>query len=253
METILPPAAQVDLAAPTATTPKLPGNVQDRAIEQYIRASGRFLEEVRMSPTILERLTDYGFGDEEVSVGMSLQNEALDAFHAQRGSLPTDLDAATEELEKKIAQARDAYVGFRLVARAAFTDLNDRASLRVLGDVPDDLQRFINKAHLAYVAAADAPYAEKISKRGYPADRLSTLQGELDALTKLDAVHDAATDAAAPEDESGDPLDVGEEIDQSGRDAAYVALKEFMKELKGVTRAAFRKQPDVLEQLRLTD
>ena len=253
MENTLPPAATVDLATPTTDSPRLPGHVEDRAIEQYIKNSGRFLEEVRLNPSVLERLTDYGFGDEEISVGMSLQNEALTAYYAQRGSLPTDLDAATAQLEDKIARAREHYVGFRLVGRAAFTDLNDRANLRVLGDVPDDLQRLINKAYAAYTAAGEAPYAEKMSKRGYPAERLGSLKEFLDALTSLDATTEAAVEAAGPIDQSGDPLDAGEEIDKDGRDAAYKALRGFMKELKGILRAIFRKEPETLEQLRLID
>lgn len=252
METTLP-AATLDLAAPTDTTPKLRSAVQDRAIEQYIKNSAAFLEEVRTSPTILERMTDYGFGDEEISVGMSLLHEASHAYHEQLGEIPKDLEAATDELEEKIAEARDEYICFRLVARAAFTDLNDRVNLRVLGDVPDDLQRFINKAHLAYTAGGETLYAEKISKRGYPAERLAKLNESLDALTRLDATHDAAEEAAAPAPETDEPLDAGETIDREGRDAAYIALKEFMKEIKGVARAAFRRHPDVLERLKLND
>lgn len=34
---------------------------------------------------------------------------------------------------------------------------------------------------------------------------------------------------------------------------AYVALEDFTKETKGVARAAFHKQPDMLEKLRLVD
>ena len=248
-----PPAANLDLAAATTTTPKLAGAVQDRAIEKYIRDAGHFLEEARLSPTILETLAGYGFGDEEMSVGMSLQNEALNAYYEQRGNIPTDLDAATKELEEKVAKARDEYAGFRLVARAAFTEMHDRVDLRVLGDVPDDLQRFINKAHLAYTAAKEAPYAEKMAKRGYSAARLDGMLEFLDALTWLDSAHDAATEAATPKAENDEPLDVGEEIDSTGRDAAYVALKDFMKEIKGVARAAFRKDHDALEKLRLVD
>lgn len=251
MENTLP--ANLDLAAPTETSPKLRDDVQLRAIEKYIQDSGRFLEEARLSPTILETLQEYGFSDEEMSVGMSLQHEALNACCAGRGGLPTDLDTAEKELDLKIAQARDEYRKFCLVARAAFPGLSDRVSLRVAGDVPDDLQRFLNKAHAAYTAAGEAPYAEKMAKRGYGGERLKSLNEYLDALTWLDAAHDAASEAAEPAPADGEALDAGEVVDREGRDAAYNALKEFMKELKGVARAAFRKEPEVLEKLGLVD
>ena len=252
MENDSPATANFDIAAPTATSPKLGGKVEDHAIEQYIKDSGRFLEETRLSPTILETLTGYGFGDEELSVGMSLQHEALEAYCARHGDTPRDLTAAAQELKSKTEHARDEYAGFRLVARAAFPGFQDRMNLRVLGDAPDDLQRFVNAAHAAYTAAGQAPYAEKMTRRGYSADRLASLNQFLDALTFLDAAHEAASEAAAPAEQTTDPLDAGETIDRTARDAAYNTLKEFMKELKGVARAAFRKQPEILSQLELT-
>ena len=244
-------AATFDIAAPTATAPRLRAQVEDKAIEQYIKDSGRFLEETRLSPTVLETLTGYGFSDEELSIGMSLQHEALAAYCAQHGDTPRDLTAAARELKSKVDQARDEYAGFRLVARAAFPGFQDRMNLRVLGDAPDDLQRFLNAAHAAYTTAGETPYAEKMTKRGYSADRLASLNGFLGALTFLDAAHEAAAEAAVPVEETTDPLDAGEAIDKTARDAAYHTLKEFMKELKGVTRAAFRKQPEILSQLDL--
>ena len=135
-------AATFDIAAPTATTPRLGDQVEDKAIEQYIKDSGRFLEETRLSPAILETLQGYGFGDEELSVGMSLQHEALQAYCAQHGDTPRDLTAAARELKSKTDQARDDYAGFRLVARAAFPGFEDRMNLRVLGDAPGRLAAF---------------------------------------------------------------------------------------------------------------
>ena len=242
METTVP----VDLATPTASTPKLSGTVEDHAIEQYIMDSGRFLEETRVSPDICEVLDRYGFDDEELSIGMALQHAAMKAYCANHADQPPDRGAADQELKAKIAEARDDFDGFRLVARAVFPALSDRVNLRVMGDVPDDLQRFINMAHTAYTTAAEEPFAEKLSKRGYPADRLKSLHEFLDALAWLDAAHEAASEAA--EDGADEPPAAhGKEE----RDAAYNELKAFMKEIKGVTRAAFRKDPEMLAKLGL--
>ena len=68
-----------------------------------------------------------------------------------------------------------------------------------------------------------------------------------DALAWLDAAHEAATEATEA-GKTGAKATDGKE----GRDAAYIELKEFMKEIKGVARAAFRKDADKLAQLGLT-
>ena len=243
MENTLP----ADLATPTPTTPKLSGSVEDHAIEQYIVESGRFLEEARVSTNVAERLFDYGFTDEELSIGMSLQHAALKAYCANHADNPPDRTAADNQLKTKISEARDEFDGFRLVARAVFPSLSDRMNLRVMGDVPEDLQRFINMAHTAYTTAAEGPYADKLAKRGYPADRLRTLNEFLDALAWLDAAHEAAEESA----ESGEPAPTPAEGKEE-RDAAYNELKAFMKEIKGVARAAFRKDPDTLAMLGLS-
>ncbi len=244
MENTLP---AVDLAAPTASTPKLSGAVEDHAIEQYIMDSGRFLEEARVSTDLCEVLYRYGFDDEELSIGMALQHAAMKAYCANHADCPPDRSAADEQLKTKISEARDDFDGFRLVARAVFPALNDRVNLRVMGDVPDDLQRFINMAHTAYTTGGEPAYAEKLAKRGYPAERLEKLHEFLDALAWLDAAHEAASESA-DSGETAAPAADG----KAERDAAYNELKAFMKEIKGVARAAFRKDPDALAQLGLT-
>ena len=245
MENTLP-ATVHDLAAPTASTPKLSGSVEDHAIEQYIVESGRFLEETRVSTDICEVLNRYGFDDEELSIGMALQGAAMKAFAANHAGSPPDRSAAGD-LKPKVSEARDEFDEFRLVARAVFPAMEDRANLRVMGDVPDDLQRFINMAHTAYTTAAQEPYAEKLAKRGYASDRLTSLHEFLDALAWLDAAHEAAAEETPAADPSADAASGKEE-----RDAAYNELKAFMKEIKGVARAAFRKDPDTLAKLGLT-
>ena len=246
MENTLP-IAVVDLAAPTSSTPKLSGSVEEQAIVQYINASGRLLEEVRHSESIIEVLIRYGFDDEELSIGMALQQAAKEAFGAADADAASDRgQTAAGELKAKITEAREEYDEFRLVARAVFPGLSDRINLRVMGDVPDDLQRFINLAHTAYTTAEQDVYADKLAKRGYPPERLESLHRFLDALAWLDAAHEAASEGSESE---GTPAVGGES--KSARHTPYDELRTFMKELKGVARAAFRKDPDTLARLGL--
>lgn len=231
-------AVPLDLATATATTPKLARSVEAVAMEKYIIDAGNFLEEARSSLGISETLGRYGFDDEELTYGMALQQAAQRALGA------SELGVGGGTLISRVEEARDDFDEFRLITRAAFTNHGDRAALRVMGDVPDDLQRFVNLAHTAYEAAATAPYTEKMTKRGYSPDRLRTMNEFLDALSWTEITREAAAEGDASVDEP-----TGESKDE--RDVAYNALKEFMKEIKGVCRAAFRKQPDTLAQLGL--
>ena len=230
----------VDIAAKTPNTPILHRTVEDQAIENYIRDAERFLETARTNPDIAEKLVGYGFDDEELSFGMNLQDSALKAFQAAHGG-----ESASERMSDpaaltgRVLAAREEFMDFRLVARAAFQNLSDRVNLRVVGDPPDDLQRFVTAAYAGYDAAAEEPYATKLAKRGFPAAKLDALRKDLDVLATMEAADEIA--------------DINEEDapDTGERDSAYHELKEYMKELKGVSRAVFRKNPDTLEKLAL--
>jgi hypothetical protein len=229
----------VDVAASTASTPKLRRSVEDQAIENYIRDSERILQVARVNPDLSERLADYGFDDEELSRGMALQDAAWKAFCGRYGECPPERSGDIAELTSRVLAAREEFGDFRLVARAAFQNLSDRVTLRVIGDPPEDLQRFINAAFAGYETAGQEPYASKLAKRGFPPAKLQTLCAALDVLATLEAANEIA-------DSSSD-----DDPDTAERDSAYVELKEFMKELKGVARAAFRKNPEALEKLGL--
>ncbi len=232
MENTVP---NVDIAAKTATTPTLHPSVEDLGIEKYIQDAARFLETARLDGGIAERLAGYGFDDEELALGMGLQEAAWQAFVSTHGDRAPDPVGDTTELPERVAEAREEYADYRLVARAAFQGLSDRVNLRVIGDAPDDLQRFINAAYAGYAAAAEEPYAEKLAKRGFPKGKLDALRKELNELATMDAANENVEGSPATED----------------RDAAYKELREFMKEIKGVSRAAFRKRPEAMAKLGL--
>jgi len=240
-ETTLP---AVDIAAATETTPKLHPTVEDQAIEKYILDSGKFLEAARSHTTVVEMLESHGFDDEELSIGMAMQAEAYRTFRARHNDDPPERSAALDALTGRVNKARDEFQAFRLIVRAVFPELPDRANLRALNDPLDDLQRFINAAHAGYVAASQAPYAEKLGKRGYPAARLEGLLREIDVLATLDTAHGIA-------EADGAGADDGEPVDTQDRDRTYLELKAFMKEIKGVTKALFRKDPETLALLGL--
>ena len=214
------------------TEPKLQRAVENKAIEAYIQNSCITLDAARTSPDILERLIPYGFDDAELAIGMAMQEAAHELTQKLSGSSITK-----EDLMEKASHAREAYNIFRGVARAAIPGLSDRINLGLVGDVPDDLQRFVSAAHRSYMAAAQDPYKDKVAKRGYPPEKLDALGRQIEELAVL----------------GGEDGDGSDDKERAERDEMYVRLKEFMKEFKGVARTVFRKQPEMLERLHLSD
>jgi hypothetical protein len=222
-----------------AAAVKLHRSVEERAIATYIVEAAALLNTVRLSSSLSERLAGFGFDDEELAIGMELQEEAANAFQVRHDVLPEASAVGLAALTTRMNKARDDFAEYRGVARAAFTDLSARTNLRVTGDTPDDLQRFLNNAYEGYTAAQKEPFTAKLTKRGYPPERLAALLDDLDNLATLDVAHEIAAS------------DAEEEMGMSPCDDAYNALKEYMKEIKGVIRAVYRKQPEVLQSLGL--
>ena len=234
----------VDIAAPTETSPKLHRTVEDQAIEKYIADAGKFLENARSHTTVVEKLATHGFDDEELSIGMAMQAEAKRTFCARHGEHPPERSPAMDALGERMAKARDEFEAYRIIARAIFPTMPDRVNLRATAEPLEDLQRFINAAHAGYVAASHEPYAEKFAKRGYPAARLEALLREIDVLATLDTAHGIAEADGAADDGS-------EAIDTQDRDRTYQELRGFMKEIRAVCKALFRKDADTLASLGL--
>ena len=213
-------------------------------MRKYITDAGKFLEIARSHTTMVEKLATHGFDDEELSIGMAMQAEAQRTFCARHGECPPERSPAMDALSGRMEKARDEFEAYRIIARAIFPTLPDRVNLRATAEPLEDLQRFINAAHAGYVTASQEPYAEKFAKRGYPASRLEALLREIDVLATLDTAHGIAEADGAADDGS-------EAADTQDRDRTYRELKEFMKEIKAVCKALFRKDPDTLALLQL--
>ena len=95
----------------------------------------------------------------------------------------------------------------------------------------------ITLALASYGAAGKAPQSAKLIKRGYPATVLDPLIASLNTLTATAADQDEAQGGAVGNTEA--------------RDAAYDALRGFMKELKGVAKGALRGKHALLSKLGL--
>jgi hypothetical protein len=221
---------------PTPQAPKAKRSVQDTVIEKYITTADTLLKTASTDADIAPILATHGYDAAEFATGTGLAKAARKAFEDRQAGIGGKL-LSTEELHDAIVDAREDYLAFREIARGSFTAQGDRVALGLTGDVPDDFQKFITAAHTSYVAAGKDPYKTKMTKRSYDAAKLATLLGNLDALVGTGSGQDTS---------EGDAMD-----DTAARDAAYLALKEYIKELKATARGALRKQPALLAKLGL--
>lgn len=216
--------------------PKRPRSAQDKIIEAYIADSKQFLIVASGDAEIRPILEAHGYDAAEFAEGTQLAEAASAAFAGRATGMGRQKLSGTA-LAEAIKTARHDYAAFREIARAAFPADADRTGLSLRGDVPDDTGRFITLADASYTAAGQDPYKTKLTKRGYPATRLTTLLGELDDLTSTGGEQDEAL---------GDAIE-----DTTARDTAYNALKAYMKELKGTARGALRGKNGLLAKLGL--
>lgn len=217
--------------APAETAPAALRRVREQGIAYYLAQSGKILAAARRSPDVAEVLATYGYGDDEFAEGMTLL-EAADKELAGNRLEPGAGDF--DDLANAAREAHDDFEEFRQIARANFRSGEERGRLRVDDDVPDDLQKLINAAHLAYRAARLPEFAEKLAKRGYPEERLARLDAALESLSR-----------------GGRPLPevIDEEADEG--EEAYFLFKEWMKEFRGTAFGALLKRPEMRAEIGL--
>lgn len=231
----MPDSATPDPASPSPT-PKLKPGKQSRIIQAYIGDSEIFLHTAATDSLIRPLLEARGYDMEAFAEGLALTAAAHATFE-DRAEAMGQQHAGTAALRQSNQEARHEYARFRAIARASFPDRADRLALSLTGDVPEDTGRFITLATASYTAGKTLPQAAKLAKRGYPAAVLDT---------HLAALRSLATTASGQDEGMGDAIE-----DTSHRDAAYDALRAWMKELKGVAKGALRHRPDLLAKLGL--
>jgi hypothetical protein len=231
--------ATVTQPATTPATPQAPKvrrSIQNTVIQKFITDADTFITTASTDEVIAPLLATRGYDAAAFATGAALVGTARDAFAGRAAGLGQQLKT-TGELHAAIATARDDYAAFREIVRGVFPGQPERVALGVTGDMPVDFQRFITAAHASYTAAGKTAYAAKCTLRGFGPAALAALIGKLDALT---------------DDGSGQDTDEGDaQADTATRDAAYTALKAWMKELKATCRGELRGKKPLLAKLGL--
>ena len=221
---------------PAPNAPKVHHNVQNKIITKYVTDAETFLETASTDTEIQPILAAHGYDAAEFAIGDGLV-AAAGGEVAKRQAKLGQAEDAVDELHLGADGARDTYAQFREIARAAFPAQGDRVALGLTGDVPEDFQRFVTLAHTSYTNASLAAYTAKMTKRNYAPARLTTLLANLASFTE---------DKSKKNQAAGDAMESTKD-----RNDAYIALRAYMKELKGIARGALRGNKGALSKLGL--
>jgi hypothetical protein len=227
---------------PADTTPPQkaaqPRSPQDKRQAREIATAGQIIRAVTADAendaAIGLALTEGGYTAAELNRADGLQ-EAAQAALAEQLAVGGTKDAANKAYAAAEKSLTTLYLNLRGLARSAF--LKDRASLVKLGisgNAPRSLADLLNASETLVRNAPLPLYADKLTRRGVTAAKLQNLQARLAALQEADRVQEAAKGALPPA--------------TAKRNAAALALNDWLVEFKAFAKVQFKDQPDVLKR-----
>jgi hypothetical protein len=166
---------------------------QDQQLANRITLIEELLNGLQRNLDIMLILSEYGYSD--LNEGLTLQQDAFNAFSVRQGAIGYKIDA-TLAVQDANKAARSAYGDFRKLARIVFKDNATRLALNLNGRVFADRARFLHQARAGYEAALTPEYAPALAKRGYARPDIEAGLALLDALVVAEDAQTAAKAAA---------------------------------------------------------
>lgn len=203
-------------------------SLQDQEIQEAVTKNYALLQVCSTDPVLQPLLAQYGLDVPALESGGLLVQKTAAAFNVRYTTMGNK-KSAQRDLTKEATEARTEYACFRDIVRPMFPLVEDRTTLALRGDVPEDLESFITLAQASYENGKADAYTERLSARSYTPARLDELKSALDVLV---AHSGARTKSKARATAS-----------TADRNAAFAAMSSFMRELKGVLKAILRKSP----------
>lgn len=226
---------------PAAETPAEPAQPrpaarepQDRDITELITSVQQLIERVELNEEVAGALAEYGYDAERFEEGRGLCRLLQDSFN-RRQALLSEYSSLSNRLQQMDKSLYKNFSDFRVVARALFKDRSDRRKLGVSGRRSSDRQRMLTTITASTAAAGQEPFLEPLSRHGYGAERLKTLQQEVEALRALDNEQDSAAILAKEA--------------TSIRNEAAFQLKQWASSFRSIAKRALREDPDWLDIL----
>lgn len=208
---------------------------QDVEISAGIGQAGTLIDTVTSDAAIMERLAGQGVDEALISEGRELLARAQQAFGARSAAMSAQF-YASQVLSGREAEARKAFIDFRIVARALFRNEEQAGTaLSLNGGLPSRRGELITLASAAVQNAQEEPYAQQLARFGYDEQGLARFGEAVNALQAADAVqNNAISDAMTATAE---------------RDEAWSRLNEWMIRFRALAKATLRDQPDLYKLL----
>jgi len=212
-------------------------SAQNQKIANAITSALQIISQALADREILAAVSQRGYDDKELQVGLELQAAAQSTFDTRQKS-PASRAEAKQMRDEAFEAALDEYSGYRQTVQAVSAyKVSDRTTLGADGKMSRDLQKLVTNATAAYQAAQKAPYMDVLSKRSYTVTRLNNAIAALKTLATYD---NAYTGAKANAKGS-----------TSARDEAFDKLSDWLGEFRTNARLALDSQPVLLAKLGL--
>lgn len=211
---------------------------QDQAMANAISESAKLIQTAHANAEILELLAPRGYDAGALDEALTTKYEPAQAgFDARQVAMGIQL-SASKALDAAEENERKDFADYREIARMCFPLPADRLALGLNGTAPKDLEKFLTAATASYSAGKKAPYAAKLTVRGYAP---ASIDAELQGLKGVANLAKAAANAKGAAQKATET-----------RDAAAKALKEWTAEFRKVAKRTLRGRPDLLAALGLS-
>lgn len=207
---------------------------QDRQLAADLAEMARVLTAARDDADAQATLGPAEFDPVALDAILAEVASAQDAFRARATAMGAE-EAAQKAKDDAYESARSSYMAFRKVARARFRRDEDALdALGLNGDAPRALDPLLTKARTGYAAAQTEPYFSRLG-RGYTAERLDALLGEVQSLDEAARAYTAARARAKAATQT--------------RDTEADGAREDYAEFRDTARAIL--PPDLLDRIGL--
>lgn len=207
-------------------------------IEQQLNQANIAIDNALAEPKLAQLLASFGYTAERMYQGRALREDALAMYQHQKSAYG-DSQTANDAYARALKLARETYMRHVKVARIALE--GERGALRKLGLIGERKQ-----AQAAQLAQGrqfytnvlyDRDILNRLANYGITQAMLEAGQRQFDTVVQCDAARRQRQGAA------GDAT--------RARNAALVALDDWMRDFKQVARVALRNRPQMLQTLGL--
>lgn len=202
------------------------------SIAQQLTSGHLLIQNSITDAEIAGLVSGFGYTDEKLNAGLSLQEEAVEAVEKQQNKAGAQR-TATQQFDEAQKTAFDAYQALAKVARAVYQQ--DPATLTTLGltgTMPKDTAGFLAAAYTLFDNAAPL---EALSQYGYDELHLPAERAKIAALDTANQNQELAKGAAQQAT-----------LEQ---DAALEALNEWTAQYRKIARVALRGKKQLLEKI----